>query len=37
MIASADDLLREALPHITNGEYGGEHWLASFALYSLGE
>lgn len=37
MISAADELLREALPHLANGEYGGEHWLASFALYSLGE
>jgi hypothetical protein len=24
-----------ALPHIASGEYGGEHWLASFAVYLL--
>jgi Protein of unknown function (DUF2891) len=24
-----------ALPHIASGEYGGEHWLASFAVYML--
>lgn len=27
--------LAEALPHIVSGEYGGEHWLASFAVYAL--
>ncbi len=25
----------EALPNITSGGYGGEHWLATFAIYSL--
>ncbi len=25
-----------ALPHITSGDYVGEHWLASFAVYLLG-
>jgi Protein of unknown function (DUF2891) len=24
-----------ALPHITSGDYAGEHWLASFAVYLL--
>jgi hypothetical protein len=24
-----------ALPHIVSGQYGGEHWLASFAVYGL--
>ena len=37
MLSSAEELLRQALPHIANGEYGGEHWLASFALYALGQ
>jgi hypothetical protein len=23
------------LPHITSGDYGGEHWLATFAVYML--
>lgn len=27
--------IEEALPHVTSGGYGGEHWLASFAIYSL--
>ncbi len=27
--------LTTALPHIVSGEYGGEHWLASFAVYAL--
>jgi hypothetical protein len=27
--------LTEALPNIASGEYMGEHWLASFAVYAL--
>lgn len=27
--------LAVALPHVVSGEYGGEHWLASFAVYAL--
>jgi hypothetical protein len=23
------------LPHVTRGDYAGEHWLASFATYLL--
>lgn len=26
---------RAALPHIASGDYMGEHWLASFAVYLL--
>lgn len=26
---------RDALGHVASGEYGGEHWLASFAVYML--
>lgn len=33
--ASAQQLLQAALPHVTAGNYGGEHWLASFAIYAL--
>ena len=29
--------LNSALPNITSGQYGGEHWLASFAVYALSE
>ena len=28
--------LTQALPNVTSGNYGGDHWLASFALYALG-
>lgn len=31
----AQQYIQETLPEITNGGYGGEHWLASFAIYSL--
>jgi len=27
--------MQEALRHVASGNYGGEHWLASFALYAL--
>ncbi len=26
---------KDALAHVASGEYGGEHWLASFAVYVL--
>ena len=29
--------LSAALPNVVSGEYGGEHWLASFAVYALAE
>ncbi|MBY0507416.1 MAG: DUF2891 domain-containing protein [Bryobacteraceae bacterium] len=32
---AAKQLLDGALPHVTAGNYGGEHWLASFAVYAL--
>ncbi|MBE7177393.1 MAG: DUF2891 domain-containing protein, partial [Mucilaginibacter polytrichastri] len=34
---SAKTHLDAALPHIASGEYGGEHWLASFAVYALAQ
>lgn len=27
--------LDASLPHVTSGDYAGEHWLASFALYAM--
>lgn len=33
--ATTDKLLNHTLPLIFNGGYGGEHWLASFAVYAL--
>jgi hypothetical protein len=27
--------LEQALPNVVSGNYGGEHWLASFAVYAL--
>jgi len=31
----ADEHLAYSLPHIVDGDYMGEHWLASFAIYAL--
>ncbi|RPD40317.1 DUF2891 domain-containing protein [Chitinophaga barathri] len=27
--------LKAALPHVASGDYAGEHWLATFAVYAL--
>jgi len=27
--------LNAALPHVASGNYMGEHWLASFAVYAM--
>lgn len=35
LLRSAFHHLSTALPHVVSGEYGGEHWLASFAVYAL--
>lgn len=35
LLRSALNHLSTALPHVVSGEYGGEHWLASFAVYAL--
>lgn len=35
LIRSSVNHLAAALPHVVSGEYGGEHWLASFAVYAL--
>ncbi len=37
LIAAAKQLVDAALPHVTAGNYGGEHWLASFAVYALSQ
>lgn len=34
-LKSAQKHLNDALPHIASGDYAGEHWLASFAVYAL--
>jgi len=34
---TANDFLKSALPNVTSGNYGGDHWLASFALYALSQ
>ncbi|OYQ46911.1 hypothetical protein CHU92_01240 [Flavobacterium cyanobacteriorum] len=33
--ATADAHMQFSLPHLTDGNYEGEHWLASFALYAF--
>jgi hypothetical protein len=35
LLQSAIKHLNASLPNIATGSYGGEHWLASFALYAL--
>lgn len=32
----ADEHVKFSLGNIVDGDYAGEHWLASFALYALG-
>ena len=32
---SAEDHRAAALAHVASGDYAGEHWLASFAIYLL--
>jgi hypothetical protein len=35
LISASNEHLRSALPNVVSGHYGGEHWLASFAVYAL--
>jgi hypothetical protein len=35
LLRSAIHHLSSALPNVVSGNYGGEHWLASFAVYAL--
>jgi len=35
LLAAARSHARSALAHVTSGDYAGEHWLASFAVYLL--
>ena len=35
LLQAADRHLQAALPNIADGDYMGEHWLASFAIYAL--
>ncbi|MCX6602232.1 MAG: DUF2891 domain-containing protein [Acidobacteria bacterium] len=37
MMTAAKGLIDAALPNVTGGNYGGEHWLASFAVYALSQ
>jgi hypothetical protein len=34
---TAANFLKATLPNVTSGNYGGDHWLASFALYALSQ
>lgn len=35
LLKSSAQHLKASLPNIASGSYGGEHWLASFAVYAL--
>lgn len=35
LLQLAGEHLQAALPHVASGDYMGEHWLASFAVYAL--
>ena len=35
LVASAARHAESALEHVASGDYAGEHWLASFAVYLL--
>ena len=35
LVASAEQHTRAGLKHVASGDYAGEHWLASFAVYLL--
>jgi hypothetical protein len=35
LLKASIKLLSASLPHVASGEYGGEHWLASFAVYAM--
>lgn len=35
MLRASRQLTAQALPHVASGGYGGEHWLASFAVYAI--
>lgn len=34
---TAQQFLSQTLPVVTSGNYGGDHWLASFAVYALSQ
>jgi hypothetical protein len=37
LAAAAARHLDDALPHVASGDYAGEHWLATFAVYALSQ
>lgn len=36
LLETAQKHISETLPNIASGDYAGEHWLASFAVYAIG-
>jgi hypothetical protein len=32
---TAKQFIKSTLPHIDSGNYGGDHWLATFAVYAI--
>jgi hypothetical protein len=35
LLKASTTLLKASLPNVVSGNYGGEHWLASFAVYAI--
>jgi hypothetical protein len=35
LLKASSKLLKASLPNVVSGNYGGEHWLASFAVYAI--
>ncbi|RYY48830.1 MAG: DUF2891 domain-containing protein [Chitinophagaceae bacterium] len=35
LLPAAEEMLQKTIPHISSGNYGGDHWLASFAVYAI--
>ena len=35
ILKMANEHLEASIPHVASGDYAGEHWLASFAVYAL--
>jgi hypothetical protein len=34
-ISTSNTFIKSTLPHIDSGNYGGDHWLATFAVYAI--
>ena len=35
LLKQSDEFINKTLPNVANGNYGGDHWLGSFAVYAL--